>query len=177
MIKHILIAASAIGLLTACTPAEPPTAQSEVSATLPSEAEIAGLFDRWNAALATGNPETVAALYASDGVLEPTVSNNVRTTREEIRDYFTEFLRLRPQGVINERYIDILGSEIALDQGVYTFDLTDPNGNTRWVTARYTFVYTKENGEWRIEHHHSSAMPEPVATRPAPLAATAPVSP
>ena len=42
-------------------------------------AEVAAQFDRWNAALATGDPEQVASLYAPDGVLLPTVSNKVRT--------------------------------------------------------------------------------------------------
>ena len=40
---------------------------------------LAAQFDRWNSALQTGDPETVASLYADDGVLLPTVSNQVRT--------------------------------------------------------------------------------------------------
>ena len=31
------------------------------------------------------------------------------------------------------------------------------------VQARYSFVYRKIDGDWRITEHHSSAMPEPVA--------------
>jgi uncharacterized protein (TIGR02246 family) len=38
---------------------------------------IASLFDDWNEALATKNPEKVANLYAHDAVLLPTVSNEV----------------------------------------------------------------------------------------------------
>jgi hypothetical protein len=38
---------------------------------------IATLFDDWNEALATKNPEKVANLYAHDAVLLPTVSNEV----------------------------------------------------------------------------------------------------
>jgi uncharacterized protein (TIGR02246 family) len=38
---------------------------------------IAGLFDRWNEALATLNPATVADMYWPDAVLLPTVSNEV----------------------------------------------------------------------------------------------------
>lgn len=64
----------------------------------PTETEIAALFDQWNAALATGNPETVAALYAADAVLEPTVSNNVRSTPQEIREYFVDFCRTVRKG-------------------------------------------------------------------------------
>ena len=40
-------------------------------------AGVAEMFDRWNTALQTGNPEIVADLYAPDGVLLPTVSNQV----------------------------------------------------------------------------------------------------
>jgi hypothetical protein len=29
--------------------------------------------------------------------------------------------------------------------------------------ARYTFNYVKENGIWKIQHHHSSVMPEEIA--------------
>jgi hypothetical protein len=28
------------------------------------------------------------------------------------------------------------------------------------VLARYSFVYIQEGDEWKIAHHHSSAMPE-----------------
>jgi uncharacterized protein (TIGR02246 family) len=38
---------------------------------------IAALFDRWNEALATKDPATVANLYGHDAVLLPTVSNEV----------------------------------------------------------------------------------------------------
>ncbi len=47
-------------------------------------AEVGKAFDKWNAALQTGDAKQVAALYAPGGVLLPTVSNRVRTTPEEI---------------------------------------------------------------------------------------------
>lgn len=124
------------------------------------EREIAGLFDRWNAALATGNAERVADLYARDGVLLPTVSNQVRASRAEIEDYFSHFLAAKPRGVINYRQVRLLDDDSAVDAGVYTFTLTNPDGGTRKVQARYTFVYEKRDGQWLIINHHSSAMPE-----------------
>ena len=33
------------------------------------------------------------------------------------------------------------------------------------VQARYSFVYRKIDGDWKIAEHHSSAMPEPVAQK------------
>ena len=124
-----------------------------------AEKEIAGLFDRWNAALATGKPEEVTKLYAPNGILEPTVSNEVRDTPEKIQDYFVHFLALKPQGTINYRQIRVLDDNTALDAGVYTFRLVKDGKPTK-VQARYTYVYEYRNGQWLISHHHSSAMPE-----------------
>jgi uncharacterized protein (TIGR02246 family) len=122
--------------------------------------EIAGLFDRWNSALQTGNVKSVVDLYAPDAVLQPTVSNQVRTTPEQITDYFDHFLALKPVGQINYREIRQLGSNVAMDSGVYTFTLTESDGKVRQVQARYTFVYEQVGGQWKILNHHSSAMPE-----------------
>ena len=32
------------------------------------------------------------------------------------------------------------------------------------VKGRYTFVYVYEDGEWKINHHHSSVLPEGIVT-------------
>ncbi len=103
--------------------------------------EIAGLFDRWNSALQTGNVTSVVDLYAPGAVLQPTVSNQVRTTPDQIKDYFDHFLALKPVGQINYREIRQLGTNVAMDSGVYTFTLTDAKGQVSHVQARYTFVY------------------------------------
>ena len=70
-------------------------------AALPSQDEIAALFDQWNTALATGDPEKVADLYAPNAVLLPTLSNQIRTNRTEIVEYFTHFLESKLQGKID----------------------------------------------------------------------------
>ena len=122
--------------------------------------EIAALFERWNRTLQTGDSAKVTALYAKNAILQPTVSNKVRTTPAEIKDYFDHFLALKPVGQINYREIRQLGSNVAMDSGVYTFTLTEANGGKRQVQARYTFVYEQVGGQWKILNHHSSAMPE-----------------
>ena len=60
-----------------------------------SQNDVTALFDQWNAAIQTGDPKTVAALYESNGILLPTLSNKVRHNHEEIEDY----LRPMPRGV------------------------------------------------------------------------------
>ncbi|MFE2419734.1 SgcJ/EcaC family oxidoreductase [Streptomyces hokutonensis] len=127
----------------------------------PSKKQIAALFDGWNAALKTGDPEKVANRYASDAVLLPTVSNKIRTDRAEIVDYFEHFLPNKPVGKKVETIVNVLDSNSAIDTGIYEFTLTDPNtGEKRVVEARYTYEYEKRGGKWLIVNHHSSVMPE-----------------
>jgi len=125
-----------------------------------SEQEIAALFDRWNASLQTGDPHQVAANYAAHSILLPTVSNVPRLTPADKEDYFQHFLRNRPSGKIDLRFVD-MGCDTAVDAGLYTFTY----GTTGQVVhARYTFTYRWEpevnGGRWLITSHHSSAMPE-----------------
>lgn len=120
--------------------------------------EIAQLFDQWNAALATLDPDKVVALYADDAILLPTLSNQVRHNHEEMRAYFVDFLAKRPQGVIDESNIRVLG-QTAVHSGVYTFTLTN-DGEQSKAQCRFTFVYGQVDGGWKILEHHSSLMPE-----------------
>ncbi len=117
--------------------------------------EIASLFDEWNNALQTGNPKNVVALYESNGILLPTISNKVRHNHEEIEDYFVGFLAKGPSGEIDEANIRTFG-DLAINSGIYTFTFNDGVK----VTARYTFVYRWNGQRWMIVEHHSSQLPE-----------------
>lgn len=117
--------------------------------------EILVLFDQWNNALKTGNPKEVAALYATDAILLPTVSNKVRHNHEEIEDYFVHFLAKVPSGKIDESNVRIF-SDVAINSGVYTFTFADGSS----VLARFTYVYKRVGEDWLITEHHSSQMPE-----------------
>ena len=137
-----------------------------------SERQVAALFERWNDALASGDPNQVASLYSDDALLLPTLSAEPRRTHAAIRDYFSDFLARAPRGRIDSRTIR-LGCNSALDAGTYSFLLRDPAdsagaGREQWVKARYSFVYTFRPGagsgdgpgEWLILHHHSSLQPQ-----------------
>jgi uncharacterized protein (TIGR02246 family) len=158
--KSILGAAGLAGvaaLVAGCSsaPAQPAAKADEK----PAAAQIQALFADWNAALATGDPEKVADRYAPNAVLLPTVSNQVRSTRAEIVDYFVKFLKSKPSGTILDSHVAVLNADDAIDAGTYRFALTQ-DGKPTTVDARYTFVYEKIDGKWLIVNHHSSAMPE-----------------
>ena len=115
--------------------------------------EIEALFDQWNNALKTGDPKEAAALYATDAILLPTVSNKVRHNHEELKTILFTLAKI-PTGKIDESNVRIF-NDIAINSGVYTFTFADSTN----VQARFTYVY-KDDKRWFITEHHSSQMPE-----------------
>lgn len=67
----------------------------------------------------------------------------VRTCRQGIVDYFTNFLQLKPYGTIDKCIIRELAPDVAINSGIYTFKLTRPTGgwfhvlsfNKSWPTG------------------------------------------
>ncbi|MGI5196126.1 SgcJ/EcaC family oxidoreductase [Streptomyces sp. CA-288835] len=158
-IRAALVTATA--LVSVATVTAGISAATPEKAAKPSKKEVAALFEGWNAALQTGDPEKVADKYAKDAVLLPTVSNKVRTDRAGIVDYFEHFLQNKPVGTKVQTIVKVLDGNSAIDTGVYEFALTDhETGEKKVVEARYTYEYEKQGGEWKIVNHHSSAMPE-----------------
>merc|ERR1712127_1181022 len=131
--------------------------------------QVQNLFQLWNNALATEDPDAVAKRYSKNGVLLPTVSDVPRTDYDLIKDYFVGFLQKEPQGKILESNVSI-GVNTCSDVGIYEFTM-GATGDT--VKGRYSFVYVWEDGEWKISHHHSSVMPEAfLGEAPAPAVTT-----
>ncbi len=125
-------------------------------------AAVEAQFDKFNAAWATKNPDTVTALFGKDAVLLATVSNKPRTDAAGIRDYFVKFLQNSPVGTITSSTVD-LGCNMATRVGTWTVTFTDAAGAKTDVLARYTFIYKYEGGKWMIDHLHSSMLPEKAA--------------
>jgi uncharacterized protein (TIGR02246 family) len=139
------------------TPPPPPRTCPPVSTS-----EIEAQFTRFTSAWATGDADAVTDLFSADPVLLATVSNIPRTTPSAVRDYFMMFLANKPAARIDTSTVEI-DCETASRVGTWTVTLTDPATRTvREVPARYTFIYRHGDGGWKIEHLHSSMMPEPV---------------
>lgn len=127
-----------------------------------SVAAVESQFDTFNKAWATKDPATVTALFSSDAVLLPTVSNKPRTSPAEVQDYFVSFLKGSPVGTINTSTVS-LGCNMATRLGTWTVSLTNAQGVRSDVKARYSFIYKYDGGQWKIYHLHSSMMPEPTS--------------
>lgn len=74
-------------------------------------------------------------------------------------EIFTVMLFLLPfaaQGKILDSHVTI-GHNWCQDVGIYEFTM---GATGKKVKGRYSFVYVWEDEEWKINHHHSSVMPE-----------------
>ena len=149
---------SVTALLVAITPI------SSFAQTEKAEKEVAETTDIWLDTVTSGSEgvvDEVVALYAEDGLLWGTVSEQVRDTPGEIRDYFEYFAKLPELSVSSYKgCVRMYDENLAINSGYYTFTYTK-DGQAKEVPARYSFTYHKDNkNQWEIIEHHSSALPE-----------------
>lgn len=110
------------------------------------------LLTKWITAVHSQNPDTVTACYAENAVLLPTVSNQLRFTQEERRDYFVTFLAKKPQCRLLTLAVHDASENTDILSGTYVFTFSDDSE----ATARFSYVYQ----DGLILQHHSSLMPE-----------------
>ena len=157
-----IIISAALAAAVIAVPAQAKTAKSSQCAAV-TQAQVDGLFTDFNNAWATKDPAKVTSLFTKDAVLLATVSNKPRTTPAEIEDYFVSFLKGSPVGTIDSSTVKI-GCNKVSRLGTWTVTLTDAaTGAKTDVKARYSFIYRLEDGKWKIDHLHSSIMPEKAA--------------
>ncbi len=70
-----------------------------------------------------------------------------------------EFLKKLPEGNITADDVQSYGNDAYLHSGLYTF-MVGPEGDRKPVEARFSYMWRRINGEWKITHHHSSAAPQ-----------------
>lgn len=141
--------------------AAPATARETKTCPTVTEAGVTAQFDRFNAAWATGSPDEVVKLFAPDATLLATVSNAERTTPAAIRAYFVDFLKGKPVGRIETSTV-LLDCTRASRTGNWVVNMANANGERVDVPARYSFLYSWDGKEWKIQHLHSSVRPAPV---------------
>jgi len=116
-------------------------------------------FKTWNDALREKDYDKVAALYSStDLSFLPTVSPKFIRDAHSTKEYFMEFLKKLPDGKITADNVQTYGKDAYLHTGMYTF-MTGPAENRQPVEARFSYMWRKVDGAWKIVHHHSSALP------------------
>jgi uncharacterized protein (TIGR02246 family) len=160
MFRYALLTAAALAAVSFPSAADAKKGKAAAKCTPVSQAAVDGLFTQFNSAWATKDPAAVTKLFTKDAVLLATVSNKPRLTHAEINDYFVGFLKNNPVGTIRTSTYK-LGCDTAARLGTWTVSFTDATTGAKTdVQARYSFMYRMENGVWKIDHLHSSMMPE-----------------
>lgn len=123
--------------------------------------DVAAATEAWAEAYNSREPAHVLALYAPDAVFWGTVSPTLRTTPEEIAQYFANMPE-RPLArvAIGEHRIRVFG-DTAINTGYYTFSNSRPDGSIEANASRFSFTYHRRDGKWWIVDHHSSRVPAP----------------
>jgi uncharacterized protein (TIGR02246 family) len=124
--------------------------------------EIVAAGEKWAKALASRNVDAILACYDPKAVLWPTLSAKRHDTPEAIRGYFTRLTAKKGLKVTFGEAAHLIRfygkGEVAINSGDYVFSYED-GGKTVSLPARFSFVYRKTPGGWKIIDHHSSAMP------------------
>ena len=153
--RKTLLTAIGVLLLLAQSAFAEETADKAVSA------QVAAATAEWIATFNTRDPVRISALYAPDAILWGTVSKTIRTTPDEILEYFKDSSARRPnlRMVLGEYHVRLYG-DIAINSGYYKS--RDPiDGEDVIVPMRFTFTYRKEGDRWMIVNHHSSRFATP----------------
>jgi uncharacterized protein (TIGR02246 family) len=132
----------------------------DVTAKFIGEKEAKELFNGWNDALKTLSPGKVASRYAKDAML---ISNNFDdpcTTSASIQNYYESLLKSKPQFKIIKSSVSG-GYNWCADVGTCECTMDSDSGTSK-LLCDYSFMYTLEDGEWKILHHHSSVSPSVV---------------
>ena len=116
--------------------------------------EGSALLDAWAEAFNTREPARVAALYAEDALLHGTSQAQLRVGIAQIRTYF----RGTATVAFGERHFVRLSDDNLLSVGHYHFSRIE-DGREIVTAARFTFIFRRREGAWKVLHHHSSAEP------------------
>ena len=119
-----------------------------------SDSIASELLQKWTSTVKDGDPNQVVNLYHDDGILLGTFSNKERVRHELILEHFENLLKSPVEVEIVSEH-PIVFESVAVNSGLYNFVT---GGKT--INARFSFVYQKDNGDWKIASHHSSVIPE-----------------
>ena len=118
----------------------------------------AEFIQEWMKAVCSNDVNTIISLYKEDAVLLGTLDKKVRKGRDQIKEYFDFFVKLKPCGKITE-FVEEDYGRVCVVNGTYDFNLTE-NGKSVVAPARFTFVLEKAGMKWIIQSHHSSKQPK-----------------
>ena len=119
-----------------------------------SDSTSSQLLRKWISAIKHGDPQEVTNLYHETGILLGTFSPVERVGHKLISEYFEKLLQNSVEvEIVSEHPHDFESTSV--NSGLYNFVTKGKS-----ISARFSFVYAKNDTEWKIISHHSSVLPE-----------------
>jgi hypothetical protein len=118
--------------------------------------QIPNIIQKWASDIEKKDPRLMTAFYSKKAILVGTFSYPIEIGREQIFDYFKDFLdkpNLRCE--IKSNVTQVLDNGLLISSGTYNFYYEN-----KVVKARYTFCVKKMLRTYKIINHHSSELPE-----------------
>lgn len=126
-----------------------------------STTELRAANAAYDRALIAGDAAALGRIFTDDFTIIDDDAN-VRGKREQIKT-LTEVVDLL-EARSDDVKIATLGADAALMTGRFTGRYR-AGGKENTFTERYTSVWVREDGEWKVKHEHASVVPKP---EPAP---------
>jgi uncharacterized protein (TIGR02246 family) len=121
-------------------------------------ADVDAATAAWIDAFNRKDAAAITALYAPDAVFFGTSSPVLRDSPALVADYFKGIASLGGSVIrLGDHRVQVYGTT-AVSTGFYT-RVERREGRSVESPARFSFVYAKREGSWRIVNHHSSALP------------------
>ena len=112
------------------------------------------MLNIWVEKIKDNDAKQVTELYHEDGLLLGTFSDIERHGKELISNYFENLMRSKIDVEIITQHEHKTDSMI-VNSGFYNFIVDD-----KIIKARFSFVFVKTKGSWKILSHHSSELPK-----------------
>jgi len=132
-----------------------------VQASAEAEQVIQGVQSRWNRAAESWNVDQLTGIYAHDAMMfggRPGLSAGIEGIRAYFASYSDQIAFTELELV--EQHIVALTPDIYLAQGFCNFKFRLMNGENTGTRMRTTWVLRRTAGEWLIQQHHFSTIPE-----------------
>ncbi|MCB9359896.1 MAG: DUF4440 domain-containing protein [Flavobacteriales bacterium] len=120
---------------------------------------IVSSLSEWKEAIESRDVNKVIQLYHPDAVFWGEFSNTIRTTKNQIIDYYNYFLSLDNLKIGIQNIQVRVYKDVAIISGTYSFTY-QLNNKIELTLSSFSFVYKIEGKDWLIVDHHSSIVPK-----------------
>jgi uncharacterized protein (TIGR02246 family) len=122
--------------------------------------EIAAATREWSDAFSAHDIDRIMKLYSRDALLWGTNARALRSTTNEIVDFYKSAFNMPNLTVsFDNQTIRVFGN-VAVAAGNYTFS-AGPDNQQQDRPSRYSFTFIKDGERWMIIDHNSAPMPTP----------------